>query len=178
MPTTRSGRVALSPTAGSRTSPATTGHKRSAGASSSARPAKTRRGNVPSDGGEPSPFDDDDEWNKPLGEDAENVDLTNATEVPDELKAPKEDNRVKLGKFQCVICMDDTTALTVTHCGHLFCSECLHSALNVDASRRKCPVCRQNIDDPNKKAKNVKTFHHLELKIMTKTKQGKMKDES
>jgi hypothetical protein len=31
--------------------------------------------------------------------------------------APKVDSRVKIGKFQCVICMDDTAALTVTHCG-------------------------------------------------------------
>lgn len=30
---------------------------------------------------------------------------------------PKEDNVVKLGNFQCVICMDDCTDLTVTHCG-------------------------------------------------------------
>jgi E3 ubiquitin-protein ligase RNF5 len=32
-------------------------------------------------------------------------------------RPPKEDNMVKLGKFQCVICMDDCTDLTVTHCG-------------------------------------------------------------
>lgn len=45
------------------------------------------------------------------------LDLTKATEVPEELRAPVQDNRTKLKTFQCVICMDDVTALTVTHCG-------------------------------------------------------------
>jgi hypothetical protein len=45
------------------------------------------------------------------------LDLTGANEVPEELLKPKVDNRVKLGKFQCVICMDDVSNLTVTHCG-------------------------------------------------------------
>lgn len=63
-----------------------------------------------------------------FGEDSENIDalfdedyttidLTEATEVPDELKKPEVDNRVKLAAFQCVICMDDVTSLTLTHCG-------------------------------------------------------------
>jgi E3 ubiquitin-protein ligase RNF5 len=40
-------------------------------------------------------------------------------EVPEEVAPPesKEKNTVKLGTFQCVICMDDVTDLTVTHCG-------------------------------------------------------------
>lgn len=45
------------------------------------------------------------------------IDLTDATEVPAELKKPIVDTRIKLGAFQCAICMDDTTGLTVTHCG-------------------------------------------------------------
>lgn len=48
---------------------------------------------------------------------APTIDLSNATEVPQEVQVPKPDNTIKLGKFQCVICMDDVTALTVTHCG-------------------------------------------------------------
>ncbi|KPM37706.1 hypothetical protein AK830_g8844 [Neonectria ditissima] len=45
------------------------------------------------------------------------IDLTEANEVPEDLKKPVEDNRIKLVAFQCVICMDDVTTLTVTHCG-------------------------------------------------------------
>ena len=47
----------------------------------------------------------------------ESIDLSNVDKVPAELLAPKVDNRVKLGNFQCVICMDNVTSLTVTHCG-------------------------------------------------------------
>jgi hypothetical protein len=45
------------------------------------------------------------------------IDLTEATDVPEELKKPEVDKRVKLSAFQCVICMDDVTGLTLTHCG-------------------------------------------------------------
>lgn len=51
------------------------------------------------------------------GEDLTTIDLTEANEVPEELKKPEIDNRTKISKFQCVICMDDATTLTVTHCG-------------------------------------------------------------
>ena len=50
-------------------------------------------------------------------EDLEVLDLSKADEVPKELQKPAIDNRVKLSKFQCVICMDDVSNLTVTHCG-------------------------------------------------------------
>ncbi|KAI1813905.1 hypothetical protein GGS20DRAFT_445833 [Poronia punctata] len=103
--------------------------------------------------------------------DVENIDLSNVDTVPESFMAPKVDNRVKLGKFQCVICMDNTTAITVTHCGHLFCSECLHSALYIDDIKRPCPVCRTKVDP--KKPKAVKSFYHLELKVMTAKKKGK-----
>jgi hypothetical protein len=52
-----------------------------------------------------------------LVEDYTTIDLTEATDVPEELKKPKVDNRTKLSGFQCVICMDDVTGLTLTHCG-------------------------------------------------------------
>lgn len=53
------------------------------------------------------------------------IDLVDKDEVPEETaepepEPPKEDNTVKLGAFQCVICMDDVTDLTVTHCGMSF----------------------------------------------------------
>lgn len=50
-------------------------------------------------------------------EDLTTIDLTEATEVPEELRKPEVDNRVKISAFQCAICMDDVNNLTVTHCG-------------------------------------------------------------
>ncbi|OHW93518.1 slx8 protein [Colletotrichum incanum] len=109
--------------------------------------------------------------------DEEVIDLADANEVPEDLKHPKEDNRVKISAFQCVICMDDVTALTVTHCGHLFCSECLHSALNVDATKNKCPICRQKVEtkDRNDYTAKTKGFWPLELKLMTASRKGKQR---
>ncbi|KAI1090838.1 hypothetical protein F5B19DRAFT_297420 [Rostrohypoxylon terebratum] len=121
-----------------------------------------------------SPFLDDEPTSDPANEHAhEAIDLSNAADVPDDLLANKCDNRVKIGKFQCVICMDDASHLTVTHCGHLFCSECLHSALHIDNMKKTCPVCRTKVDPKEKKGKNQKSYYHLELKIMTANKKGK-----
>lgn len=50
------------------------------------------------------------------------IDLTEATEVLEELKKPEVDNRIKISAFQCVICMDDVSTLTVTHCGRCPCT--------------------------------------------------------
>ncbi|KAI1857884.1 uncharacterized protein JN550_012959 [Neoarthrinium moseri] len=108
-------------------------------------------------------------------DDEDILDLTGTNEVPEQLLQPKVDNRVKLSKFQCVICMDDVSGLTVTHCGHLFCSECLHSSLHIDSMKKTCPVCRTKVDikaKPGvKQSKN--TFYHLELKLMTANRKGK-----
>ncbi|KAL7925923.1 hypothetical protein ACQKWADRAFT_204557 [Trichoderma austrokoningii] len=116
---------------------------------------------------------------KPLlvEEDYTTIDLTEATDVPDELKKPRVDKRVKLAGFQCVICMDDVTGLTLTHCGHLFCAQCLHSSLNIDSTRGKCPMCRSKIDmKPREDYKTrAKGYWPLELKLMTRTRQGKRK---
>ncbi|KAH9883712.1 hypothetical protein F4778DRAFT_775061 [Xylariomycetidae sp. FL2044] len=138
---------------------------------SPARPKSKRKATTTRRNSISSPFSDD-EPPEAADESHDSIDLTNATEVPPELLVPKPDKRTKLGKFQCVICMDDVTALTVTHCGHLFCSECLHSALHIDSVKKVCPVCRTKVD-LNKKAKNAKSFYHLELKVVTATKKGK-----
>ncbi|KAM4068159.1 zinc finger, c3HC4 type (RING finger) domain-containing protein [Hirsutella rhossiliensis] len=105
------------------------------------------------------------------------IDLTEANEVPEELKKPKVDNRVKISAFQCAICMDDVTTLTVTHCGHLYCQQCLHSSLNVDSTKGKCPMCRTKIDMKSRSSYSMKTkgFWPLELKLMTTTSKGKRK---
>ncbi|KAK1999924.1 hypothetical protein LX36DRAFT_654969 [Colletotrichum falcatum] len=121
--------------------------------------------------------DDEVDTKKGKGKDEDVIDLADANEVPEGLKAPKEDNRVKISAFQCVICMDDVTALTVTHCGHLFCSECLHSALNVDATKNKCPICRQKVETKDRSDYTSKTkgFWPLELKLMTASRKGKQR---
>ncbi|TFB02231.1 hypothetical protein CCMA1212_005986 [Trichoderma ghanense] len=105
------------------------------------------------------------------------IDLTEATDVPEELKKPEVDKRVKLSAFQCVICMDDVTGLTLTHCGHLFCAQCLHSSLSMEPTRGKCPMCRTKIDMKPRATYSTKTkgYWPLELKLMTRTRQGKRK---
>ncbi|CZT52073.1 uncharacterized protein RSE6_13318 [Rhynchosporium secalis] len=81
---------------------------------------------------------------------------------------------VKLAEFQCIICMDNPTDLTVTFCGHLFCSECLHQALYA-GEKKCCPVCRSNISSKKtaagKQPKNG--AFALEMKFMTAKKKGK-----
>lgn len=56
----------------------------------------------------------------PAEEEMTTIDLTEATEVPQELREPIVDNRIKISAFQCAICMDDVTGLTVTYCGRLY----------------------------------------------------------
>ncbi|KAM0609333.1 hypothetical protein ACHAP1_002428 [Verticillium nonalfalfae] len=67
--------------------------------------------------------DDDDLFGEKSGtavapEDDDIIDLATSDEIPAAAtRPPKEDRRVKIGAFQCAICMDDCTDLTVTHCG-------------------------------------------------------------
>ncbi|KAL1838364.1 hypothetical protein VTJ49DRAFT_2773 [Mycothermus thermophilus] len=101
------------------------------------------------------------------------VDLVDKDEVPAELVAEQEagKNYVRLSTLDCVICMDSAKDLTVTHCGHLFCSECLHSALEMDPARRICPICRQRIDrmgNSGRWTQRQKGFYPLELKLKTR----------
>ncbi len=97
----------------------------------------------------------------------------------------KADKPQKLADFQCIICLDSPTDLTVTHCGkfsnllqdllaltnsgHLFCSLCLHEALHAGTQRKTCPVCRQQINlSKNKEGKQPKNgVFVLEMKLMT-----------
>ena len=101
---------------------------------------------------------------------------------------------VKLAEFQCIICMDNPTDLTVTHCGmysqlfsltrylielgHLFCSECLHQALYAGNGKKACPVCRTIINSNLTAGKDLKKqpkngVFVLEMKLMTANKKGK-----
>ncbi|EQL02351.1 SLX8 protein [Ophiocordyceps sinensis CO18] len=131
----------------------------------------------------PMPYDDDLFADEQLPQEADDMsglttlDLTEANEVPEELMKPKVDNRVKISAFQCAICMDNVTTLTVTHCGHLYCQQCLHSSLNVESTRGKCPMCRTKIDMKVRSSYSTRTkgFWPLELKLMTTTRKGKRK---
>ncbi|RKK21499.1 hypothetical protein BFJ67_g17245 [Fusarium oxysporum f. sp. cepae] len=105
------------------------------------------------------------------------IDLTENNEVFEEVRKPEKDNRVKLAAFQCVICMDDCSNLTVTHCGHLYCASCLHQSLHVDVTKVKCPMCRQKLDMKPRKSydSTTKGYWLLELKLMTAARKGKRK---
>lgn len=66
--------------------------------------------------------DSDDVFAVDDDDDQKLFDLTKDDNIPEELMAaPKEDsdNSTKLGAFECIICMDSATDLTVTHCGML-----------------------------------------------------------
>ncbi|KAG0648688.1 RING-type E3 ubiquitin transferase RNF5 [Hyphodiscus hymeniophilus] len=87
---------------------------------------------------------------------------------------------VKLAEFECIICMERPTDLTVTHCGHLFCSECLHQSLYAGNGKKNCPVCRTVIStagiekgkgDQKKQPKNG--IFVVAMKLMTANKKGK-----
>ena len=62
--------------------------------------------------------------------------------------------------------------------GHLFCSDCLTTALQTEVQRHKCPMCRQKIESKPRQSYTTKTkgFWPLELKLMTATKKGKKAD--
>jgi hypothetical protein len=97
---------------------------------------------------------------------------------------------VKLAHFNCIICMDQPTDLTVTHCGmyplskvkrvlltfqgHMFCSECLHQALYA-GDKKCCPVCRSAITVPSARDRKPpsKGIFALEMKLMTRNRKGK-----
>ncbi|KAF3058732.1 hypothetical protein CFAM422_011815 [Trichoderma lentiforme] len=164
--------------------------------SSASTPNARKRRRISTSAAQPTSLetviDDDDGENWPLfgstpprpgssadlkNEDFTTIDLTEVNDVPEELKKPEVDNRVKLSAFQCVICMDDVTGLTLTHCGHLFCAQCLYSSLSIESTRGKCPMCRAKIDMKPRDNYSTKTkgYWPLELKLMTRTRQGKRK---
>ncbi|KAK4650456.1 hypothetical protein QC762_707580 [Podospora pseudocomata] len=154
-----------------RTAPQTTPRRASNGSISAAGSGTKRKR-------EAFESDDDDLFGD---NDLEVVDLVDkdVADLTSEEKEKEEDrkkNWVKLSQFQCVICMDDVTDLTVTYCGHLFCSECLHSALQITPHKRICPICRQKIENKNASGKfgpKSKGYYPLEIKLMTKKSLGK-----
>ncbi|KAJ9154831.1 hypothetical protein NKR23_g2275 [Pleurostoma richardsiae] len=171
MPRNTRKRSATIAEAGSSSAPSTK-RRRTSGARAVAKvassPASSRGGRTAATQ-EASGFDSDNEL--------EIIDLSNTEKLPEELLKPKPDNSVKLSGYQCVICMDDVSDLAVTYCGHMFCSECLHSSMNMDPTKKNCPVCRQKLEPRSQNGrpvtKSAKTFFHLELKVMPANRRGK-----
>lgn len=69
-----------------------------------------------------------------------------AQQAAEESKGP-----LKIGKRQCIICMEKFTDATITHCGHIYCHECLTQALiagekNSVRGVGNCPVCRKPVN--------------------------------
>ncbi|EMC98484.1 hypothetical protein BAUCODRAFT_427975 [Baudoinia panamericana UAMH 10762] len=76
----------------------------------------------------------------------------------------------KIGKRQCIICMENYTNMTATHCGHVYCHECLTQALKAGerAGERKtgtCPVCRKSVKRP----KDGKPGQMISINFMKKS---------
>ncbi|KAG7001642.1 E3 ubiquitin-protein ligase complex slx8-rfp subunit slx8 [Fusarium oxysporum f. sp. conglutinans] len=103
------------------------------------------------------------------------IDLTETNEVFEEGRKPEKDDRVKLAAFQCVICMDDCSNLTVTVCGHLYCASCLHRSIHGHATKGQCPMCRHDMKPQESYNSKAKKYWPLELKLMTATRKGKRK---
>ena len=60
-----------------------------------------------------------DPLEKDSGDESDIIDLRDLSKVPEMLlqRQKEKAERVRLGEFQCAICMDYATTLTVTHCG-------------------------------------------------------------
>ncbi|KAK4984142.1 hypothetical protein LTR50_006779 [Elasticomyces elasticus] len=85
------------------------------------------------------------------------------------IKAQHEESKkpLRLNDLTCIICMETYTNLTATHCGHIFCHECLTQAIlagekSSDKASGSCPVCRKPI---SRKGKN----HMIPLALMKGT---------
>ncbi|XP_017042148.1 E3 ubiquitin-protein ligase RNF4-like [Drosophila ficusphila] len=66
------------------------------------------------------------------------IDLTGPEESEDE----KEKDESQDEPYLCPICVDRPEDPVSTHCGHVFCNECMKSALRHSAS---CPLCKAQV---------------------------------
>ena len=72
-------------------------------------------------------------------------------ELVQQQQSGQDDGPIKIGKRQCIICLEPYTNATTSHCGHVFCHECLTRALiaSEKSSGRgigNCPACRKPIN--------------------------------
>lgn len=117
--------------------------------------------------------------NKPAN--VEELDLTNEAPFAEEelLQAQQEEairaqqassassGPLRIGQRQCIICMENLTNATITHCGHIYCHECLYHALLAgekasDRAIGNCPVCRKPVS-------RKKANHMIPLSFMKKS---------
>ncbi|KAF2863214.1 hypothetical protein K470DRAFT_262332 [Piedraia hortae CBS 480.64] len=90
---------------------------------------------------------------EPAGDDPQGEDEALRAEQLKSLTAQQTDaqpnSRLKIGQRTCIICMETFTNITVTHCGHIYCHECLLQALKIGernaAGIGHCPMCRQTV---------------------------------
>ncbi|KAM3423372.1 hypothetical protein BST61_g806 [Cercospora zeina] len=127
-----------------------TKRKRSTDATASASDDRSKRRRVP-------------------GKDVEEIDLANeAPSAEEELLQTQQQDAIraqqqatddaqpqKIGRRQCIICLENFTNCTATACGHFFCHECLHQALVAaartnDRGHGSCPVCRKSLSHKKK----------------------------
>ncbi|OBT60310.1 hypothetical protein VE03_10186 [Pseudogymnoascus sp. 23342-1-I1] len=75
---------------------------------------------------------------------------------------------LKLAATECAICLDQPKEMTITHCGHMFCLECINAALNTSNSRM-CPICRTRIGMTTKDGGQPRTgIFEMKMKIVTR----------
>ncbi|XP_043645464.1 E3 ubiquitin-protein ligase RMA1 [Drosophila teissieri] len=69
----------------------------------------------------------------------ETIDLTTIDEkVPVMMPLPDGNNAL----YSCPICMSPLEQPVTTMCGHIFCKQCLTTALN---PFRNCPICKKSV---------------------------------
>jgi hypothetical protein len=78
------------------------------------RQKRRRTSNAAAQPPEPDPVAAEDS-----GSDSDVIDLRDPTKLTEQLLQRQQEKagRIRLGQFQCAICMDHATSLTVTHCG-------------------------------------------------------------
>ncbi|XP_017042147.1 E3 ubiquitin-protein ligase complex slx8-rfp subunit slx8-like [Drosophila ficusphila] len=69
------------------------------------------------------------------------IDLTGSDEEENEGPSPVE---FRDDGYLCPICKDKPEDTVTTHCGHVFCNECLMAALRISYL---CPLCKSEVQD-------------------------------
>lgn len=91
-------------------------------------------------------------------------------------QSEQDEGPQKIGKRQCIICMEKFTNCTATSCGHFYCHECLTQALmtgekSSDRGIGTCPVCRKPLSRTNKKKMDVIPIQFMKQSQFTKNQQ-------
>lgn len=125
--------------------------KRSAEESSSqARAKRTRRSSNANEARSPTNIEELDLTNEAPSAEEELRQTQQASAIAAQQAAATSSGPLKIGKRQCIICMEPFTDATITHCGHVYCHECLTQALlagekNSERGSGNCPVCRKPV---------------------------------